>query len=137
MDFQKILDVLRLDEYEIFPAVINYLEFSSFMYLVGFLSNDDIRKMAYAKKGLAFKTMTGNNCCREFSGRENLRDFREKAKFFLEIDKFYFQELFFSESFTKESITVKMTFECLLKEMDVKEKKKFGEIEEKYPSKEL
>ena len=134
-DYQQISAVLRNDEYTLFPSVINYLEWDAFKSLVGFLSKEDLRRMAFAQESLAFRTMTTSACFEEMSGKENLNDYSEKTKFFLELDKIYFKQLFYSNNFISKCSKVKNTFECLLKEMDIKETKFLENLDEKLPIK--
>ena len=107
---QKIRQILRFNEWYLFCAVINYLDFDSFMYLVGFLSSEEKKEMAFTREGMIFETMITNNCGQELMGEENISDFTEKAKFFLEIAKNYFTKLFFANEFIRNCPKIKKNF---------------------------
>ena len=107
---QKIRQILRFNECYLFCAVINYLDFDSFMYLVGFLSSEEKKEMAFTREGMIFETMITNNCGQELMGEENISDFTEKAKFFLEIAKNYFTKLFFANEFIRNCPKIKKNF---------------------------
>ena len=90
--------ILKYNNYDLYPSVINYLKYEQFMQIVELLPEEKILDMACSNEGLTFRVVVVNEGGNDLRGVENKVDFTLKTIFFLRLDKNFFINVFFQKT---------------------------------------
>ena len=94
MDSDFRSEMLEFQDFHFYFRIITFIDYECFSSFLDLLDDEQLEKMVYAKDGQIFKALTYNTCLADNDREDEIEDFIEKAKLFLEFDKKYFQEAF-------------------------------------------